>query len=43
MVRVLNSYQDVLVFSGLRDIKRLDLMIVQTNLDCLQNYLIWKI
>ena len=37
MVCVLTPYQDVLVFFALKNIKWLDLMNIQTNLDCLQN------
>ena len=41
MISVSTPYQDELVVSTFEDIKWLDLMIVQTNLDCVQNYLKW--
>ena len=41
MICVSTPYQDELVVSTFEDIKWLDLMIVQTNLDCVQNYLKW--
>ena len=43
MVCVLTSYQNVLAFFGLKDLKWLDSVIVQTNLDSLQNYSVRQI
>ena len=41
MICVSTPYQDKLVVSTFEHIKWLDLMIVQANLDCVQNYLKW--